>query len=48
MASEEEDMPVNAALSLDTTAAGTVLSDTGKYAACVPLELLLSVLGLRV
>ncbi|CAJ1388756.1 unnamed protein product [Effrenium voratum] len=31
MASEEEDMPVNA--QIETTAAGTVLSDTGKYAA---------------
>jgi len=41
MASEEEDMPVSAALSLDleTTASGTVLSDTGKYV-CVfdPLD----------
>eukprot|EP00434_Breviolum_minutum_P028000 symbB.v1.2.024774.t1/scaffold2357.1/size81458/5 len=39
MASEEEDMPVNAALSLETTASGTVLSDTGKYV-CVfdPLD----------
>eukprot|EP00435_Cladocopium_sp_Y103_P015807 s3208_g3.t2 len=39
MASEEEDMPVSAALSLETTASGTVLSDTGKYV-CVfdPLD----------